>query len=102
MGSILRQVAVSGITGGDLSDLDLDIPSLLEQAATALLLGSLDDKIDLNRSMAATLEQIARALFKSWFVDFDPVRAKAEGRSTGLPDDIAALFPRDFGENGLP
>ena len=66
------------------------------------LLGALDDKIALNRCVAATLEEIARALFKSWFVDFDPVRAKAEGRPTGLPDDIAALFPDRFGDDGLP
>jgi len=56
-------------------------------------LSALDDKIELNRRINETLEAIARALFKSWFVDFDPVRAKMEGRNTGLPDDIADLFP---------
>ena len=66
------------------------------------VLGSLDDKIELNRKMSATLEAIARALFKSWFVDFDPVRAKAEGRDTGLPPWIAALFPDSFDEHGSP
>jgi len=56
----------------------------------------------LNRRMAATLEEMARALFKSWFVDFEPVRSKAEGRTTGLPAAAAALFPDTFGEDGLP
>ncbi len=52
--------------------------------------------------MAETLEEMARAIFKSWFVNFDPVRAKAEGRPTGLPDNLAALFPDSRGEDGLP
>jgi type I restriction enzyme S subunit len=64
-----------------------------EQRAIADILGKLDDKIELNRRMSETLEAMARALFKSWFVDFDPVRAKAEGRDTGLPSKIADLFP---------
>ena len=64
-----------------------------EQRAIAHILGTLDDKIELNRRMNATLEAMARALFRSWFVDFDPVRAKMEGRDTGLPKDIADLFP---------
>ena len=62
----------------------------------------LDDKIELNRRMAQTLEAMARALFKSWFVDFDPVRNKAEGQPTGLSDDLIALFPDSLGEGGLP
>ncbi len=69
------------------------LPSLSEQRAIAHMLGTLDDKIELNRRMNKTLEGIARALFKSWFVDFDPVRAKADGRGTGLPPHIAGLFP---------
>jgi type I restriction enzyme S subunit len=56
-------------------------------------LTALDDKIELNRQMSETLEAMARALFKSWFVDFDPVRAKAEGRDPGLPKPLADLFP---------
>ena len=64
-----------------------------EQHAIAHILGTLDDKIELNRRMNETLEAMARALFKSWFVDFDPVRAKMEGRDTGLPKHIADLFP---------
>ncbi|MGH2818793.1 MAG: restriction endonuclease subunit S [Actinomycetota bacterium] len=67
-----------------------------EQRAIAHILGSLDDKIELSRRMNETLEGIARAIFKSWFVDFDPVRAKAEGRDPGLPKPLAALFPDRF------
>ncbi len=69
------------------------LPPLDEQRAIAHVLGTLDDKIELNRRMNATLEAMARALFRSWFVDFDPVRAKMEGRDTGLPKEIADLFP---------
>jgi type I restriction enzyme S subunit len=69
------------------------LPSLSEQRAIAHILGTLDDKIELNRRMSETLEAMARALFKSWFVDFDPVRAKAEGRDPGLPQPLADLFP---------
>ena len=72
-----------------------------EQRAIAHILGSLDDKIELNRQMNQTLEATARAIFKSWFVDFDPVRAKAEDRPTGLPDHIAALFPKSFEDSEL-
>ncbi len=64
-----------------------------EQRAIAYILGTLDDKIELNRRMNATLEAMAQALFRSWFVDFDPVRAKMEGRDTGLRKEIADLFP---------
>ncbi len=77
-------------------------PTLPEQLNIAELLNSLEDKIELNRRMAETLEAMAHALFKSWFVDFDPVHARAEGRPTGLPDDLAALFPDSFGESHLP
>jgi type I restriction enzyme S subunit len=77
------------------------IPPLAEQRAIAHILGTLDDKIELNRRMNETLEAMARALFKSWFVDFDPVRAKAEGRDTGLPKAIADLFPSSFEESAL-
>ena len=71
----------------------LTVPPLSEQRAIAHILGTLDDKIEMNRRMNETLETMARALFKSWFVDFDPVRAKMECRDTGLPQDIADLFP---------
>lgn len=69
------------------------LPDLPAQRAIARILGALDDKIELNRRMSETLDAMARGLFKSWFVDFDPVRAKAEGRPTGLPREIEALFP---------
>jgi len=72
-----------------------------EQKAIAHILGTLDDKIELNRKTNETLEGIAKTLFKSWFVDFDPVRAKAEGRPTGLPDEISELFPDSFEESEL-
>ena len=72
-----------------------------EQRAIAHILGTLDDKIELNRRMNATLEAMARALFTSWFVDFDPVRAKMEGRDTGLPKGIADLFPDRLVESEL-
>ena len=76
-----------------LSEIPVVVPHPREQGAIAHILGTLDDKIELNRRMNETLEAMARALFKSWFVDFDPVRAKMEGRGTGLPPDIADLFP---------
>ena len=76
-----------------LSSIVVPHPPLPEQRAVAHILGTLDDKIELNRRMNETLEAMARALFKSWFVDFDPVRATMDGRDTGLPQDIADLFP---------
>jgi type I restriction enzyme S subunit len=76
--------------------LSVTLPPIGTQRAIAHILGTLDDKIELNRRMNETLEAIARALFRSWFVDFDPVRAKAEGRDTGLPKHLADLFPGSF------
>jgi len=80
---------------------DLQVPPLTEQRAIAHILGTLDDKIELNRRMNETLEAMARAIFKSWFVDFDPARAKAEGRNPGLPKPIANLFPDSFEDSEL-
>lgn len=77
------------------------VPPLDEQRKVSAILGTLDDKIELNRRMSETLEAMARALFKSWFVDFDPVRAKAEGRDTGLPKEVADLFPDSFEDSEL-
>jgi type I restriction enzyme, S subunit len=71
----------------------ITLPPLSEQRAIAHILGTLDDKMDLNRRMTETLEAMARALFESWFVDFEPVRAKAEGRDPGLPKPLADIFP---------
>jgi type I restriction enzyme S subunit len=91
--TIRRQVAVAGITGSDLARLEITLPPFPQQCAIAHVLGTLDDKIELNRRVNETLEAMARALFKSWFVDFDPVRAKAEGRDPGLPKPLADIFP---------
>jgi len=81
------------LSGSALKTIPINIPPLSEQRDIAQILGTLDDKIELNHRMNKTLEQIAQALFKSWFVDFDPVRAKMEGRDTGLPEQIEDLFP---------
>ena len=94
-----------------LRDFPIPTPALAEQHAIAHILGTLDDKIELNRRLNETLEAMARALFKSWFVDFDPVRAKAEGRLPAealaqagdrrLPKPIADLFPDRFEDSEL-
>jgi type I restriction enzyme S subunit len=81
------------LTQGNMNRIPLLVPPLREQRVIAHILGTLDDKIELNRRMNETLEAMARAIFKSWFVDFDPVRAKAEGRDPGLPKRLADLFP---------
>ena len=79
----------------------ITLPPIYEQRTIAHILGTLDDKIELNRKMSETLEAMARTLFKSWFVDFDPVRAKMEGRDPGLPREIADLFPSRLVESEL-
>ena len=89
------------VTKRDLEKIEVAYPSLPEQRAIAHILGTLDDKIELNRRMNETLEAMAQALFKSWFVDFDPVRAKMEGRPTGLPKEIEDLFPDSFEDSEL-
>ena len=98
--SIVEQGAgASGIRGSDLARLEVQWRPLPEQRAIAHMLGTLDDKIELNRRMSETLEAMARALFQSWFVDFEPVRAKMEGRwrpgesLPGLPAEHYHLFP---------
>ena len=108
----LRQRASAGsaqliLTKGGLSQVPIDLPPYSEQRAIARVLGSLDDKIDLNRGMNQTLEEICRALFKFWFVDFGPVRAKAEGRwkkgesLPGMPADMWDLWPSEFEESEI-
>ncbi|MFQ6777512.1 restriction endonuclease subunit S [Cereibacter sphaeroides] len=73
------------------------------QRKIATILGALDDKIEMNRKTAATLEAMARALYRAWFVDFDPVWAKLEGRAPAhMEPATAALFPDSFGDDGLP
>ncbi len=93
--------AVPHISGGQIKSFEFLLPPLPEQRAIAHILGTLDDKIELNRRMSETLEAMARALFKSWFVDFDPVRAKMEGRDPGLPQPLADLFPDSFEDSEL-
>ena len=93
--------AVPILNKGHFGDIEIYLPPLPEQRIIAHILGTLDDKIELNRRMNETLEEMARALFKSWFVDFDPVRAKMEGRDTGLPSDVASLFPDRLVESEL-
>jgi restriction endonuclease S subunit len=73
--------SVPGFNLGQLRSFELTLPPLPEQRTIASVLGALDDKIELNRRMNATLEAMARALFQNWFVDFDPVRAKLDGRA---------------------
>ena len=94
--------AQQNLSGELVKSIRLPFPTLHEQRAIAHILGSLDDKIELNRRMNETLEAIARAMFKSWFVDFDPVRAKAEGREPADMDaETSALFPSEFDESLL-
>lgn len=100
LGTILRQVAVSGITGTDLVRLKIPLPPLKHQQAIACILGALDDKVENNHALNRTMEETAQAIFKSWFVDFDPVRAKAaEQTLPGLKPEIAALFPDNFDDS---
>lgn len=90
IGTILRQVAVSGITGSDLKQLPIPLPPLSNQKAVSELLSTLDDKIDLNRQINTTLESMAQALFKSWFVDFDPVIDNALAAGNPIPKELKA------------
>jgi len=85
----------------EIKQLPLPWPPKEERQAIAHILGTLDDKIELNQQMNQTLEAIARALFKSWFIDFDPVRAKLAGRQPiGMDAETAALFPAEFEDGG--
>jgi type I restriction enzyme S subunit len=94
-----KRTTMGHVTKKDLQRIRVRIPPLQEQRAIAHILGTLDDKIELNRRMSETLEAMARALFKAWFVDFEPVRAKMEGRwqrgqsLPGLPAHLYDLFP---------
>jgi len=103
--AIKRMEGTSGrqrVPAPALSKFKLNLPPLSEQRAIAHILGTLDDKIELNRKMNETLEAMARAIFQSWFVDFDPVKAKAEGRQpVGMDADTAALFPDSFQNSPL-
>jgi type I restriction enzyme, S subunit len=105
--TLLDMVEFTGIGAGKLStdllyNMEVELPSPSEQSAIIRILVSLDDKIELNRRMNLTLETMARAIFKSWFVDFYPVRAKAEDRKpVGMDAETAALFPDSFEETEL-
>ena len=101
---IVRDQATSmgHVKVADLRRLPAQLPPIEEQRAIASVLGALDDKIELNRRMCETLEALARAIFTSWFVDFDPVRAKAEGRQpVGMDAETASLFPDSFTDSPL-
>jgi type I restriction enzyme S subunit len=94
-----KRTTMGHVTIRDLQRIKVQVPPLAEQRAIAHILGALDDKIELNRRMSETLEAIAHALFKAWFVDFEPVRAKLEGRwrrghsLPGLPAHLYDHFP---------
>jgi type I restriction enzyme S subunit len=92
---------IINLTQETLSSVIVEIPLLPTQERIADILGSLDDKIELNRQMNQTLEAMARAIFKSWFVDFDPVYAKMEGREYPLPAEVMDLFPEELVESEL-
>lgn len=102
----LKQHAVGAVmpnlNEGVIRQIPLTLPPLAEQKAIAAVLGALDDKIELNRRMNTTLEAMARALFQSWFVDFDPVRVKLDGRPpAGLDPAIGTLFPDSLEDSQL-
>ena len=88
-----KQRALVHVTKRDLQNFVVACPGVAEQRSIAQVLGTLDDRIELNRRMNETLEAMSRALFKSWFIDFDPVHAKMEGQGTGLPRHLSDQFP---------
>lgn len=104
---VIRQNTVFGSTVNRIPLLEfpnfpVNLPSLAEQREIASILSALDDKIELNRRMNVTLESMARAIFKSWFVDFDPVKVNAgQIPNPGMPDSLLALFPSAFQESEL-
>jgi type I restriction enzyme S subunit len=97
------KAAVPGLNRNHLHEARVRLPfDVSEQEAIATTLGAIDDKIDLNRRTNETLESIARAIFKDWFVDFGPTRAKQEGRTPYLASDLWSLFPDRLDEEGKP
>jgi len=107
----VRSYAISQMTGtsgrqrvpvGSLAHLEVKIPSIPEQLAIARILGALDDKIELSWRMNETLEAMARSIFKDWFVDFGPTRAKVEGRDPYLDSEVWKLFPDTLDSDGKP
>ena len=101
IGSIVEQVAAAGIRGSDLVKLPVFKPNISDQNSIANILNNLDEKIEINKKMSQTLEETAKAIFKSWFVDFDPVKAKATGTSLGISKEISNLFPDKFYDSKL-
>lgn len=102
LNNLVSQSAQPNLNLTEIRNLPIALPPLIEQEAIVAVLGALDDKIELNRRMNATLEAMARALFQSWFVDFDPVRAKLDGRKpVGMDEATAALFPDSFQDSPL-
>lgn len=95
-GSTIKNVSLKTVR-----EYKFNLPEKKEQDLIATFLRSFEDKIELNQKMNQTLEEIAKAIFKSWFEDFDPVRAKAEGKPTGLSDEISNLFPNEFVESKM-
>lgn len=89
------------ITMKTFESIQIPLPSLAEQHRIVHILGTLDDRIDLNRRMNRTLEKIVGAIFKNWFVDFDPVLTKTVGHDPGLPSEITALFPDNFQDSEM-
>lgn len=100
--SYLSGSTMPKLTQGNLNRIPILAPCKREQEAIASVLGALDDKIELNRRMNETLEATARAIFKDWFVDFGPTRAKMEGRAPYLAEDIWSLFPDRLDDDGKP
>ena len=101
-GQLAEGTALPYLTVKDLSNLSLHLPPLPTQRTIAHILSTFDDKIELNQQMNETLEAIARAIFKSWFVNFDPVQVKMEGRKPDCMDsETAALFPSAFQDSAL-
>jgi type I restriction enzyme, S subunit len=104
--SFLLTLASAGATRNALTksmieNLEIKIPDITVQKSISSFLRKFDKKIQKNRQENETLEEISKALFKSWFIDFDPVRAKAEGRTTGLSKEISDLFPDSFEDSEL-
>ena len=97
-----RNARSAGISQKSLRSIPISIPPYVEQVTIGDLLSALDDKIDLNRRMNETLEAMARAIFKDWFVDFSPTRAKMEGGAPYLAPEILALFPDRLDDDGKP
>lgn len=102
LASYATGTTVLGISQKALRSVPISYPNLIEQRRIGELLGALDDKIELNRRMNETLEAMARAIFKDWFVDFGPTRAKMEGRAPSLAAEIWSLFPDRLDADGKP